>query len=53
VDDVVLDGQDPAAALQVLRDALATIGLQLNERKTRVVLDPRAIGALDGVSPSR
>lgn len=53
VDDVVLAGQDPAAALQVLRDALATIGLRLNERKTRVVLDPRAFGAHKGVSSSR
>jgi Reverse transcriptase (RNA-dependent DNA polymerase) len=53
VDDVVLAGQDPAAALQVLRDALATIGLRLNERKTRVVLDPRAIGVPNGMSPSR
>ena len=53
VDDVVLAGDDPAAALDVLREALATIGLRLNERKTRVVLDPRTLGATNGVSPSR
>lgn len=53
VDDVVLAGPDPAAALEVLRDALSTIGLRLNEDKTRVVIDPRAIGARAGVSPSR
>lgn len=53
VDDLVLAGQDPGAALHVLRDALARIGLRLNERKTRVVLDPRAMGAPSGISPSR
>jgi hypothetical protein len=44
VDDVVLAGADPAAALEVLRDALAIVGLRLNEGKTRIV-DPPAIGA--------
>jgi hypothetical protein len=45
VDDVVLAADDPTGALQVLRDALATAGLRLNDRKTRIVLDPRATGA--------
>lgn len=52
VDDVVLAGTDPAAALGVLRDALATVGLRLNDRKTRVV-HPQTIGARTGQSPSR
>jgi Reverse transcriptase (RNA-dependent DNA polymerase) len=39
VDDVVLSSSDPRGALRVLRGALEEIGLRLNERKTRVVLD--------------
>ena len=53
VDDLVLAAEDPGAALEVLRGSLATVGLRLNERKTRVVLDPRAIGSRAGLSPSR
>ena len=39
VDDVVLSSSDPRGALGVLRGALEEIGLRLNERKTRIVLD--------------
>ncbi len=39
VDDVALSSADPSGALEVLRGALEEIGLRLNERKTRVVLD--------------
>lgn len=52
VDDVVLAAQDPTGALRVLRDALATAGLKLNDRKTRVVLDPGSMVARTGVSSS-
>jgi Reverse transcriptase (RNA-dependent DNA polymerase) len=52
VDDVVLAGTDPTAALEVLRDAFASVGLRLNERKTRI-FDPPAIGARIALSPSR
>ena len=52
VDDVVLCGPDPCAALEVLRGALATLGLRLNERKTRVVT-PGALGRRALVSTSR
>ena len=50
VDDVVLAVEDPTGALQILRDALATAGLGLNDRKTRIVLDPRAMGERASVS---
>ena len=53
VDDVVFAHEEPDAALMVVRDALARIGLELNERKTRVVLGPDVIGARAAVSPSR
>ena len=53
VDDVVLADGDPEAALEVLRDALATLGLRLNESKTRVVFGPGAIGPRAWVSSSR
>jgi reverse transcriptase-like protein len=53
VDDVVLAGCEPAAALDVVRGALASIGLRLNEGKTRVIEDPRAILARSRVSASR
>jgi reverse transcriptase-like protein len=53
VDDVVLAHEDPEAALEVVRDALATIGLRLNERKTRVVLEPAAIGSRPRMSSRR
>ncbi len=39
VDDVALSSADPSGALDVLRGALEEMGLRLNERKTRVVLD--------------
>lgn len=43
VDDVVLRGPDPHAAVTVFRHALAELGLRPNERKTRVVLDPASL----------
>jgi hypothetical protein len=52
VDDVVLAGEDHAAALEVLRGALSTVGLRLNERKTRVLSGP-VVGTRGGVSTSR
>jgi hypothetical protein len=52
VDDLVLASTDPTSALEVVRGALATVGLQLNERKTRVD-DPPAIDARTRPSPSR
>ncbi len=39
VDDWALSSSDPAGALEVLRRALEEIGLGLNERKTRIVVD--------------
>ena len=53
VDDVVLVGPEPVAALEVVRGALAGVGLRLNEGKTRVITDPRAILARAHVSASR
>lgn len=46
VDDVVCSVRDPNGALAVIRNALAQIGLRLNERKTRFVRDVSA-DALD------
>ena len=43
VDDVVLSGPDPEAAVSTLRGALGRIDLRLNERKTRIVLDPASL----------
>ena len=43
VDDVVLSGPDPEAAVSTLREALGRIDLRLNERKTRIVLDPASL----------
>jgi hypothetical protein len=53
VDDVVLSGVDVRAALTVFRTALASIGLRANETKTRIVPDPRALGAANAVSGDR
>jgi len=53
VDDVVMAHEDPGAALEVVRDALATIGLRLNERKTRVVLEPATIATRTRMSSRR
>jgi len=53
VDDLVLAAKDPGSALGVLRDALANVGLRLNERKTHVVVGRGPIGARTVVSPSR
>jgi hypothetical protein len=53
VDDVVLAVPEPAAALEVVRGALAGVGLRLNEGKTRVIADPRAILARARVSANR
>ena len=53
VDDVVLSGVDASAALSVFRTALASIGLRANETKTRIVPDPRALGAANAVSGDR
>lgn len=39
VDDVVIASPDPLDAVEVLRGALEEIGLRLNERKTRIILD--------------
>jgi reverse transcriptase-like protein len=47
VDDVVLATRDPDRALRALSRAVAEIGLRLNDRKTRVVVDPtKPAGAL-------
>ena len=43
VDDVVLRGVEPRAAVSVFRDALAELGLRPNERKTRVLVEPVAL----------
>ena len=43
VDDVVLRGTDPHAAVTVFRYALAELGLRPNERKTRMLLDPASL----------
>ena len=53
VDDVVLSGQDAAAALSVFRTALASIGLRANETKTRIVADAEGLGASIAVSGDR
>lgn len=53
VDDVVLSGPDPEAAVSTLRHALGRIGLRLNERKTRIVLDPASIRSGASVSAWR
>lgn len=56
VDDVVtvLGGPDDAAAmLDVLGEALRDLGLELNETKTRVVVDPAAIASTNRVSVAR
>jgi hypothetical protein len=53
VDDVVLSGPDPEAAVSTLRQALGRIGLRLNERKTRIVLDPASIRSGASVSAWR
>ncbi len=52
VDDMVLGGEDLAAALEILRGALRSVGLRLNERKTRVV-PGHVTNACVGVSTSR
>jgi hypothetical protein len=60
VDDVVAVAAEPADAervLAVVRAALEPLGLELNERKTRVVLDPSTLAggptmsALDPATP--
>ena len=53
VDDVVLSGGDASAALSVFRTALARIGLQPNEAKTRILLDARDLGSTTAVSGDR
>jgi hypothetical protein len=53
VDDVVLSGPDPEAAVSTLRRALGRIGLRLNERKTRIVLDPASLRTGASVSAWR
>lgn len=53
VDDVVLSGPDLQAAVSTLRRALGRIGLRLNERKTRIVLDPASIRSGASVSAWR
>jgi hypothetical protein len=53
VDDVVMATDDPQAALDVVRSALRSIGMRLNDRKTRVVLDPRSVLCGGHPSPSR
>lgn len=40
VDDIVLATREPDRALAALSRAVAEIGLRLNDRKTRVVVDP-------------
>lgn len=40
VDDIVLAADDPEAGLAVVSDALAPLGLRLNDGKTRLVHDP-------------
>jgi len=50
VDDVVLSGAHPEAAVSALRRALGLIGLRLNERKTRIVLDPASLRSGASVS---
>jgi hypothetical protein len=53
VDDIVVSGADPQAALSVIRRALERIGLRLNERKTRVVVDPASFRSRTPVSAWR
>jgi hypothetical protein len=56
VDDVVIACRDPAearTALELVRRALADVGLEPNERKTRIVTDPRALAARPDVSGAR
>ena len=43
VDDVVIAADDPRRAIGVLADALAGLGLRLNEAKTRIVAAKRAV----------
>lgn len=56
VDDFVVGAggaRDAERTLAVLRASLAALGLALNERKTRIVLDPAAIGPVASVSMAR
>ena len=56
VDDVVASVGGPAEAdrvLQLVRASLARVGLELNESKTRVVVDPGAIASVQTVSMAR
>jgi hypothetical protein len=56
VDDVVVAtaGRGGAAAvLELLAEALADVGLELNELKTKIVRDPRTIGDAGTVSLAR
>jgi hypothetical protein len=56
VDDVVAVPPDldaAAAVLAIVRETLAAAGLELNERKTRVVPDPRSLSGTGTVSIAR
>jgi hypothetical protein len=56
VDDVVISAEAPHDApglLDVLRQALETVGLRLNEGKTRVVIDPADVGGSGALSAAR
>lgn len=56
VDDIVVAASGPSEAegvLDLLRGALRTLGLRLNEAKTRVVLDPASVATAPTVSVAR
>jgi len=56
VDDFVVrarGARDAERVLAVLRGSLAPLGLELNEAKTRMVLDPAALGRAPSVSIAR
>lgn len=50
VDDFVVSSMDPRAALSAIRGELERIGLRLNERKTRIVVDPASFRGRASVS---
>jgi hypothetical protein len=53
VDDIVVGATGPlgaARALDLLRARLRALRLELNDRKTRIVLDPSAVGSWGSVS---
>lgn len=56
VDDVAIacsDRDDAARVLELVRAALAEVGLEPNERKTRIVVDPSGVAGVPDLSCAR